>query len=1088
MAAATGGPPAPAALQPLLSASARRIAQLHTLLSTSAFATALVVGLALHHRRIVKNQWYGWPDEWFPSVSATIGDHFPERNLFQLLIALTSGPRFLLIALSFLLHRGARPKSILPALLVAVNMLRTLACGGWVFVTSSDHGDVHDVAMVAYIVLNLPYMILSTLFTPPSTDAKSLRRWLGSTFFATLVPLVYCYIQHKVHRVAGAYSIYALFEWTLIILDVSFDAISILDFSAPASPSSSPSSLASLALQFAPAPPLPVEHALGEAEENQQGALGKVVRAARKAQMETASLRVWAAEVYLAFTWWTLVVGLGPMIFYSSVWAMGLSGQEALLLVILSPFLLCLSPFLPLFSHPAVGHLGALVGLVARYSEDHEGDGTRRLKVSAAGLGMLTTGMVAGWWKDRGRASEKGSIFILGLVLSVLLKFANHSLNPLWPFMRTHATGDLNWENGGWNGIGLALGVVAYLQAAVSRRSPSLPPPPLQQEKKGFAAKAAATVGFASLAFLLHFLFTDTGTIIAWTFNGYPHHGPSAFPGGAWTLVFLCVGLVVPSYVSQRILTSTGMYTACCAAAASALYTLDGWAGFVAGGILGAYSVALFPTFLTSLLSSVASPGAAFGTAFALYALMELLSTIPVAYAFVPFGWVLRERTDLVLAAVVGGVGIGLIPLSSSAPAAPMARAGRTTRRRLSLSALAILALTLSAIVYRTRGGGRLEVAVQRPYRKEERVASAGIWTVHFGLDGRMWESGRRMAWILREAEVDVIGLLETDAHRIVGGNRDITRYISHALDMPYVDLGPGPHKNTWGAALISKFPILRSTHHLLPSPHGELAPAIFATLDVYGTEVDVVVAHNGQEEDPLDRELQSKELARLMGRQEGRPTVFLGYLVTRPHQERPAPYKFVFEDGKLLDVQPKDLDRWCQYIGYRGLHRTAYARLQRGANPSVTDSELQLAKFVVPLPSATGSSYSLANAAALSANASARLSPIPLEKYAQHLHFTPAPYPVEVEGDWAPGEGAKALGRGDPTTWTPERYMPPALRFPERFDDPQTANGFHYIGLIGEKGLGGQNTFMDADEKEALRLAEMDLLTQQAGAGCPVQ
>jgi hypothetical protein len=29
-----------------------------------------------------------------------------------------------------------------------------------------------------------------------------------------------------------------------------------------------------------------------------------------------------------------------------------------------------------------------------------------------------------------------------------------------------------------------------------------------------------------------------------------------------------------------------------------------------------------------------------------------------------------------------------------------------------------------------------------------------------------------------------------------------------------------------------------------------------------------------------------------------------LGYLVTTPHAERPAPYKYIFEDGKMFDVQ----------------------------------------------------------------------------------------------------------------------------------------------------------------------------------------
>lgn len=40
-------------------------------------------------------------------------------------------------------------------------------------------------------------------------------------------------------------------------------------------------------------------------------------------------------------------------------------------------------------------------------------------------------------------------------------------------------------------------------------------------------------------------------------------------------------------------------------------------------------------------------------------------------------------------------------------------------------------------------------------------------------------------------------------------------------------------------------------------------------------------------EEDPLDRELQSKELARIMAAVYPRPVIFLGYVVTQPQAER---------------------------------------------------------------------------------------------------------------------------------------------------------------------------------------------------------
>lgn len=73
---------------------------------------------------------------------------------------------------------------------------------------------------------------------------------LASAFFGTLVPLVYFFIQHKVHKIPGgksvlnkvislhnahryaAYTTYAFFEWALVLLDVAFDAVTVIDFAA----------------------------------------------------------------------------------------------------------------------------------------------------------------------------------------------------------------------------------------------------------------------------------------------------------------------------------------------------------------------------------------------------------------------------------------------------------------------------------------------------------------------------------------------------------------------------------------------------------------------------------------------------------------------------------------------------------------------------------------------------------------------------------------------------------------------------------------------------------------------------------------
>ena len=111
------------------------------------------------------------------------------------------GPRFALVALLYILTR--RPNSSLPKFVAGVGIFRTLTCGGWTYVTSTDDHDWHDIFMISYLVATLPWTLGCFALSPRNPTALKYRKLFGGAFFATLVPLIYFFIQHKVHRIPG---------------------------------------------------------------------------------------------------------------------------------------------------------------------------------------------------------------------------------------------------------------------------------------------------------------------------------------------------------------------------------------------------------------------------------------------------------------------------------------------------------------------------------------------------------------------------------------------------------------------------------------------------------------------------------------------------------------------------------------------------------------------------------------------------------------------------------------------------------------------------------------------------------------------
>jgi endonuclease/exonuclease/phosphatase family metal-dependent hydrolase len=424
--------------------------------------------------------------------------------------------------------------------------------------------------------------------------------------------------------------------------------------------------------------------------------------------------------------------------------------------------------------------------------------------------------------------------------------------------------------------------------------------------------------------------------MILWVWDGYPVRGPLAVPHGAVTILAMGVGLVLGLFYPNvaRSWTAFGVGSV----GAAILTSFHHWFGYYGGLALAIYLMAVTPTLISNAVRF--SPGRTFFFGFIVYNFMLLFHVWVVAYAFVPGGPLVREHTDWVMATTMILIGCGVFSTlqNSGSPAKqksfrPQPNAAARKQRSYYIYVLLGLQLLSASIAYL-----RFPSYNYEPYHKDSKLITAGIWTIHFSIDNDMWSSERRIESLIRETELDVVGLLESDLQRIIMGNRDTTQYLAEELGM-YVDYGPGPNKHTWGSALLSKFPIVNSTHHLTPSPVGELAPAIHATIDAYGELIDVFVFHSGQEEDPEDRRLQTAYLSDLMGASP-RPTILLSYLVMKPGEGNYNTW--VSDRSGMKDIDPTDWDRWCEYILYKGLKRTGYARVSRG---TITDTELQVSR-----------------------------------------------------------------------------------------------------------------------------------------------
>ncbi|XP_060567906.1 PGAP2-interacting protein-like [Ruditapes philippinarum] len=634
------------------------------------------------------------------------------------------------------------------------------------------------------------------------------------------------------------------------------------------------------------------------------------------------SMRHTIREGINGYVFWCLFQGLAPMIWFYPLNDLEISGYEAFAALWFTQILAGI-PLVRIFIHKWYV-LGCLRGLCVCALLSFQAPTTlSRLVTLAAGNGVATLTLTATLWSPskRIRASTCWGL-LLGFIGFVVSRVWFTTFVPAW------------WSDMS-NTVVVTIGAIAVIDQFLSGYDKIDEGERHVDKKLQYPNSLATGLGFGSLLFLINWVFGEVSLITRWTVRAYPDNGPEPYPWGACILVALCFGAYMSAcrhVAISKIWWFIGLVSFC------ALYYLPTWLGFTGGLILGVYALSIWPEMCDRV--SRCPPARTLFLAILVFMIQNFFLVWTVAYNFVPLGEYTRERTYILIAinmlCILAGLFVGGSTKDDGYTAFVNLHKKKTPPSSFNKGLILLLCVGLLGFGYRYN-----PQRFDHPVKKSPKQITTAIWTYHFGYDNKGWPSLERTASLLDDTGADVITMLESDASKPFLGNNDLGQWLSEKLGF-YVDFGPSTKDHTWGNLILSKYPFVKSTYHLLPSPHGELAPAVTATVNVSGSLVDFVVTHMGNDRDKLDRKLQAEFLARETKNSEN-SVVFMGYVTSKPGSKE---YVELLNEGNLKDIDDTDRKRFCEYIMYRGLKRQGYARITHGG---LSDTELQMARFEIP-------------------------------------------------------------------------------------------------------------------------------------------
>lgn len=396
--------------------------------------------------------------------------------------------------------------------------------------------------------------------------------------------------------------------------------------------------------------------------------------------------------------------------------------------------------------------------------------------------------------------------------------------------------------------------------------TPSEPPP-----VNPFFGLSTGAVGFLYFALL-----------------GYPNNVARWVEGSYWLSVMLSGaalgGFVLVSLTSAKkwLTSSTGVITGSIALLAALIVCVA--APVPLAVVLCALALFFLPVHFYKTVSYLMRPGvtvkqvgAFLGTAAVIFIVFILLSVFSLTYAYVPGMNVLRDQIGTIIMAA--GIVTLLIVFGYRSPGV-----GSTGKNRIVTAALSIL------IIAGTWSGAAL-------YQSHPAPADTDLVVMIYNIQQGFNTEGKINPWQLLEpiqqVNPDVLGLQESDTDRVSSTNVDGVQWLAHKLNM-YTYFGPETRQQTFGVAVLSKFPLYNTETYYLTSV-GEQTVLVRADIQWKGEPLSVYITHLGETD--KDRTTQTAEILEILSKNTNRK-ILMGDFNSLPDSEQIKAFTTVVDDA----------------------------------------------------------------------------------------------------------------------------------------------------------------------------------------------